>query len=163
MYKRMSVVGLMLVLLMVGLGRFDTARAASVPQFPSCHNDSTQVKQTSDHGGPASLGPGSENGDSAYYYLTFTAGCGEAKGSPVTLTVAVTLVSVLSGTVDADGMCWRLDVDLGYIKPALASGVLMGNSVSLTFPNAVAGSQYRIRIANLEEGLTVSDHSSVDG
>jgi hypothetical protein len=161
-YKRASIVGVALTVLMVGLGRFETA-SASVPQFPGCHEDSTQIKQTSDHGGPVKLGPGSANGDKAYYYLTLTAGCGEPQGAAVSLTVQVTLQSVISGQPDADGICWRVDVDLGYQKPALDSAVLMGNQISLTYSNAVAGDQYRIRIANLEDGLTVSDHSSVDG
>jgi hypothetical protein len=164
-YKRASVIGVAVAaMLVLGLGRFETANAASVPQFPACHDDSSMVKQTSKQGGGPSNLTGTENGDHGYYYLTVTAGCpGDAKGSTVTLVVQVHLLAVLRGTVDADGMCWLINVDLGYNHHPLEQASIMGNDVTVTYPAAVAGSKYRIRIANMEPGVTVAEHSSVDG
>lgn len=140
-----------------------TAGATSIPQFPACHNDSTQVKQTSEKGGPAKL-PGSAGGNRFYYYVTFTAGCpGDALGSTVIIAITVQLTNVLSGTIPADGMCWRIETDLGYHKPPLQIDMLMGLSVAATYTHAIAGQKYRIRIANLENGLVVQDRATVDG
>jgi len=164
MWKRLSATAIALVALCAAFAHAPSAGAASVPQFPPCHNDSTQVKQTSDKGGPALLGPGSENGLQAYYYVTETAGCGsDQPGSTVTLAMVVDLTDVLKGTVDSDGMCWGLELHQGYDKTPVAAAVEMGNTVHLTYDNAIAGQQYRFRIANLETGLTIQDHSSVDG
>jgi hypothetical protein len=159
LYKRVSATAVAGAVVLIGLGRFDVASAST---FYQCHSDSTLVTQDSGvHGGPARL-PGSESGDLGYYYLSLTAGCGEAKGTPVTLTVSVTLDKVLSGTIDADGMCWSLEEHLGYNHTPLAAAVIMSDRFTVQFP-AVAGNQYRIRLANLESGVTVTDHSSVDG
>jgi hypothetical protein len=163
-YKRVSIVGVALTVLALGLGRFEAAKASSVPQFPACHDDSTMVKQQDRQGGGPTHLTGSDTGDHGYYYLTITAGCpGDAPRSTVTLTVQIHLSAVLSGTVDADGMCWGIHVDKGYNHNPVAAGLIMGNDVSLVYNQAVAGTQYRIRIANMEEGVTVAEHSSVDG
>ena len=163
MFKRLTAIGTALAVLAIGGVHYVTANASQYPSFPACHDDSTMVKPTGSHGGPTSL-PGSENGDDGYYYLSITAGCAsDAPGSTVTLVVHVHLDSVLQGQVDADGMCWRVDVHHDYSHDRLASALLMGNDITLTWPNAVAGTLYRIRIANMEPGVVVSDHSSVDG
>ncbi len=163
MYKRVSIVGVALAVLVVGFGRTETASASQFKTFPTCHQDSTQIKQDGKHGSPAAL-TGSNDGGDGYYYLTITAGCpGDAPGSTVTLTVHVQITTVLKGVEDSGGMCWKINVDLGYDHHPLLTGMLMGDSVTLVYSHAVAGSKYRIRIASLEPALTVRDHSSVDG
>ena len=164
MFKRASIVGVTVSVLALGLGRFENASAAQFPQFPSCHDDSTMIKPFDKQGGGPSSLTGTESGDHGYYYLTLTAGCpGDAPGSTVTLTAHIHLDNVLQGQIDADGMCWGIHFDLGYNHNPVEQAVIMGTDVSLSYTHAVAGAKYRIRIANLEPGLTVQEHSTVDG
>lgn len=163
MSKRALTLAAAAAVLTFGFTRYGTASASDFPTFPACHDDSSMVKQVDKQGGGPSDLQGSESGDHGYYYLTITAGCGQPAGTPVTLVVQVHLIAVLSGQVDSDGMCWSLHVDLGYDHNPLAASLPMGNDVSLTYSGAVAGQKYRIRIANLEPGVTVDEHSSVDG
>jgi hypothetical protein len=146
-----------------------TAPEGTVPQFPRCHEDSTQIKQTSDKGGPARLGPDtSGQGKQAYYYLTLTAGCGERKGTPVKLTVKLTWTALISGKPDGDGQCWSLDFHKGYdhrptqgsVQDLMFGG--LGSSITLTSNAFKAGDHVRVRIANLENDV-IQDHVSVDG
>jgi hypothetical protein len=140
-----------------------TAHAGNVANsFPCHHMDSTQVAPGKTGRNPSAFGPGTASGNNAYYYLTITAGCGKAAGTPTALTMTAQLVTVLKGVRDADGMCWRVDFDLGYTKPPLQSAVLMGDKITSTF-TAKAGTQYRVRIASMESGIVISDHSTLDG
>jgi len=159
----MTTVGVALALLTFGVAHALPAHADGFKHFPACHDDSTMVKQTGKHGGPASL-PGSKNGNDGYYYLSVTAGCaGDADGSTVSLVIHVHLDAVLQGQLDTDGMCWRVDVHHEYSHHRLDSASVMGDDITVTWPNAVAGTKYRIRIANMEPGVVVQDHASVDG
>jgi hypothetical protein len=161
--KRLSFAGMAVAVLALGVGHSELASASQFKTFPTCHQDSSQIKQTGKHGSPLAL-TGSNDGGDGYYYLTITAGCaGDKPGATVPLQINVHIVSFVKGVEDADGFCWKLNVDLGYNHHPLQSALLMGDTVSLTFPNAVVGQKYRIRIASMEPALTVADHSSVDG
>jgi len=133
--------------------------------FRPCHDDSNLPHHWGSHGDPNKGFVGAENGDHGYYYLSIEAGC-QASGllTGDRLVGHVHLNRVVSGSIDADGMCWRLDIDHKYDhKHKLLVAVLMGTSVSLTYSRGILGQDYRLRVANLEPGLIVTDHSTFDG
>jgi len=149
-----------IALLIVGF-RVDTVHAS---HFRPCHDDS-KMRHHFTHGDPSKGLKGSKSGDHGYYYLSITAGCaGDNPLLPVTLIGKVHLDRVVKGKLDAEGMCWRLDITEGYNhKHKLLLANLMGNTVILIFRHAVFGHHYRFRIANMESGVTVTDHASFDG
>ncbi len=76
----------------------------------------------------------------------------------------VHLLAIVKGHLDADGMCWRLDVTSHYNHThKLVMAVLMGTNVSITYTHAIVGRDYRFRVSNLEPGVVVTDHSTFDG
>jgi hypothetical protein len=137
------------------------ARAST---FRPCYDDTTMPGHHWTHGNPNKGLTGSANGDNGYYYLAIQAGCGPAsKGSQATIAGQVHLASVVKGKIDADGMCWRLDISPEYTHHKLVMAVVMGPLVTLSYAHAVVGEEYRLRIANLEDGVTVTDHAFFSG
>jgi len=148
------------------------AGVASASTFRPCHDD-TKLSHHWTHGNPEKGLRGSESGDRGYYYLSITAGCsgvlqerivGGSSPGEITLVAKLHLTRVVSGKIDSDGMCWRLDIDSGYDHThKLMVAVLMGKDVTMVFGHARVGERYRLRVANLENGVVVTDHASFDG
>jgi hypothetical protein len=137
------------------------ARAST---FRPCYDDTTMPGHHWTHGNPNRGLPGDPNGGNGYYYLSIQAGCGPASpGSQATIAGQVQLTSLVKGKIDADGMCWRLDISPGYTHRKLVMAVVMGPLVTLSYTKAIVGEEYRLRIANLEEGVTVTDHAFFSG
>lgn len=162
MRRRVVAACLASVLVALCLGLRPTQSSASI--FRPCHDDSTLPHTWGSHGNPNKGLSGAENGDHGYYYLAIEAGCGGGVVFGQHLVGTVQLQRIVTGRVDADGMCWRLDISPDYDHThKLVLAVLMGDSVTLTYTRGIAGHDYRLRVANLEPGLVVTDHSTFTG
>jgi hypothetical protein len=162
MYRRRTAVCLASVLVILSFGLRPTPTSASI--FRPCHDDSSLPHTWGSHGNPNKGLVGAENGDHGYYYLSIKAGCGGGLLFGQQLVGKVHLVKVVKGRIDSDGMCWRLDISPNYNHThKLILAVLMGTDVTLTYTRGVLGNDYRLRVANLEPGLIVTDRGSFDG
>ena len=162
MHRRRTAVCLACVLAILSFGLRTTPTSASI--FRPCHDDSTLQHTWGDHGNPNTGLTGAQNGDHGYYYLSIEAGCGGGLIFGQHLVGKVHLLRVVRGQVDSDGMCWRLDISPNYDHThKLILAVLMGSDVTLTYSRGILGHDYRLRVANLEPGVVVTDHGSFDG
>jgi hypothetical protein len=162
MHRRRTAVCIASAVAVLAFGLGVNPAKASI--FRPCHDDSSLPHHWGSHGDPNKGLVGAENGDHGYYYLSIKAGCGGGLLYGQKLVGKVNLGKVVRGRIDADGMCWRLDISPNYDHThKLILAVLMGNQVSLTYTKAVFGHDYRLRVANLEPGLIVTDHGSFDG
>jgi hypothetical protein len=147
---------LLIAIPLIGVMQSETV---SAQVFLQCHDDSRDPIHNGHwtHGDPNTGLPGDPRGNNGYYYLAITA-------CTTTLTGGADLTGIVHGKAPRDGIHWRIDITPDYDSGnRLAIAYPIGNSADITYTGAKPGAHYRLRIANLTTGVTITDHGYFDG
>jgi hypothetical protein len=121
-----------------------SVRTVSANTFLPCHDNTTASDHVGHwtHGDPATGIPGDPSGGSGYYYLSVKA-CGP----------------ILEGTVYSPGE-WDIDISPNFDHTnELANAQFHGTGGRVFITNAVAGQNYRLRVANISNHVTQKDYA----